>query len=147
MQTVPAFRKNPFSLVFFSLSCLLLMKCVDAEEICCGFERVADKELFGKWQLVEQKIGIGPPGEWMDGDDGHTYTFNRDYSFADSENPSCPGGSFEIKGDTLMLHYKCIEGNKTWDYRMVEFDGSSMTLEPASVFCIEGCSFRYQKLQ
>lgn len=123
------------------------MKCVDAEEMCCGFERVAEKELFGKWQLVEQKIGIGPPGEWTDVDDGNIYEFRRDNSFTYTENPSCPGGSFEVKNDTLVLHYNCIEINKTWDYRMVEFDESSMTLTPASVYCTEGCSFRYKKIQ
>jgi hypothetical protein len=102
------------------------------------------ESLIGKWQLVEQKIGIGPPGEWKEVHNGEQCEFFSDLTFS-SSIPDCSSGTFSLE-DNLLKFY-CGGEKSLRDFIIVEFNGASITLTPASAICIEGCLFRYKKIQ
>lgn len=96
--------------------------------------------------MVEQKIGTGGPGEWIEVSDGDTFEFNEDGSFEEPSHPHCATGTFEVIGDTLRLNYDCPEYDVTWDYLFQDFNNTSFKLSPLTVMCIEGCQFRYRRI-
>jgi hypothetical protein len=127
------------------LSSILFSSCVKNDDLCCGLENGKSYDaLIGKWQLVEQKIGIGPPGEWKDVDNGEQFEFFSDLTFS-STTPTCASGTFILEDNILKFY--CGGEKSLRDFTIVKFTGSSMTLTPASVICTEGCLFRYEKIQ
>ena len=137
-------KKRP-SFFFLPMLYFLLTGCVDKDDLCCGLQQ---DRLVGKWRLVEQKVGIGPPGEWEDVTDGEILEFNSDYSFHKSQNPYCTTGSFSVDGDELTLDYNCLEYDVTWEFRVIEFKQSYITISPlAPTLCTEGCLSRYKKIE
>lgn len=113
---------------------------------CSEEHTPSSPSITGQWKLVEQKIGIAGPGEWKEVSDGDTFEFKTDGSFEKSFHPNCTTGTFEVIGDTLRLHYDCPEYDVTWDYSFRDFSNTSFTLSPITVMCIEGCQFRYQRI-
>ncbi|HEX5167806.1 MAG TPA: hypothetical protein VFW11_01430 [Cyclobacteriaceae bacterium] len=50
--------------------CCLLTDCDDEEKV-----NIRPETLIGKLQLVEEKVGVGPRGKWVDVDDGEVIQF------------------------------------------------------------------------
>lgn len=113
----------------------------------CAEQETSQEEKFsalvGEWQLVEAKIGIGPPGTWEPVEDGNIYKLNPDSTFSISTNPNCTSGSFSIDGNTLNLSFNCPDYNAKWSFQYNQ-DGSHLFL--SNLMCIEGCEYKYKRL-
>jgi hypothetical protein len=126
------------------LSSILCSSCAKNDDLCCGLENSESYDaLIGKWQLVEQKVGIGPPGEWKDVYNGEQFEFFSDLTFS-STTTDCSSGTFGV-GDNILKFYCADES--VMDFKIVEFTPSSIILTPTSVICTEGCLYRYEKIQ
>lgn len=133
-------QSNFFLSALLIAICFLFTFCDDEDDV-----NVKQASLIGKWKLVEQKVGIGPPGEWADVEDGGIFEFNFDKSFVDSSNPYCITGTYEINNDTLTLNFDCLEYNLSLEFLLREFTSSSFMMSPTTFMCTEGCTFRYER--
>ena len=124
------------------LMALIVSSCVDKNPL----DSREGEGLAGEWQLKEQKIGYGPPGEWEDVENGKIIEFTSGtFKGLDNFNSSCDSGTYEIKDDELLLTYTCGDQNDSFVYSVI-LEGTSMIISPRTVICIEGCEYRYQKI-
>ena len=132
---------------------LTVLLCACSEENVG--DNTTDSTVVGTWQLVEQNVGIGPPGEWEDMDNGPFIRFNEDGSFVKSHF-DCVPLSFTVENNLIKLAYDCPEGTKydEWpsyldsiNYRITALSGQYMTLTPATLICTEGCAYRYVRVE
>ena len=88
----------------------------------------------------------------MEVEDGVEFVFNSDGSFVSDMFTECMDGSFSVESNNLTLRYECdgfdsgIENEKDEVTYNITFESDHFVLMPTSVFCIEGCSYRYKKI-
>jgi hypothetical protein len=102
-------------------------------------------EFVGAWQVVESYMGIGPPGEWQDVNDGAVYIFNADLTFSVSYGSEC-SGTYRFENDTLTLYYPCNNTTPEVKYSAVIQPDNLLRLAPINPMCIEGCGRRLRKI-
>lgn len=123
----------------------LLLLLIFLLTFCGDEEELTSTSLVGKWQLVQQKVGIGPPGEWVDISGGQIYEFKTDGTFTISEHHLCTTGEYEMKNDSLVLKNDCLE-DSTERIFSIEMHSSHFTISPIyPAMCTEGCFYRYEK--
>jgi hypothetical protein len=114
---------------------------------CSEEEKLTSSALVGKWQLVEQKVGIGPPGEWTNVKDGAIYEFKTDGTFSISDHPLCTMGTYEVQPESLVLKNDCQEYTTEWIFS-VKMNGSYFLISPTyPTMCTEGCLYKYKKVE
>lgn len=126
---------------FFILCLLLSLAGCEKKDAGSG-----EASLLGTWILVETKVSDGgSPAEWMAVDEGYTYTFKKEGSFASSKFNDCVTGTYTITDDQLILNYSCErlsggiqspQGGFVENFLLI---GEFLILTPQYTVCYEGC--------
>lgn len=130
------------SLLLFVFLFLILIGCDQN-----GLPGIGEKEqgvsLEGNWQLTQQKIGYGPPGEWEPVQEGAIIEFKGN-QFKGLSYHSCSEGTFQLDESELTLNFGCDEAS-SFTYE-VEISNNRITLSPRTLLCFEGCEYKYVKI-
>lgn len=112
-----------------------------------------DFSIIGEWKMIESYISAGGPQFWVDVENGFEYTFFRDRTFISSDYFGCTSGKFNVGSDELSLEYDCdgikeklgnSSGITTYKFN---FDDGYLLLTSTTVFCVEGCSYKFEKIK
>ncbi|MFK8102744.1 MAG: lipocalin family protein [Saprospiraceae bacterium] len=104
------------------------------------------QSLTGKWQLVEQKIGIGASDTpWSKVENGTILNFKADQNFTDRNHPQCQTGKYEMEAKKFTLSYDCSNYNEALSHSYEIKDGFLYT-QPLTLICSDGCDYKYQKI-
>ncbi len=104
------------------------------------------QNLNGKWQLVEQKIGIGSTDTpWRKVENGTVLTFKADQSFTDRDHPQCQTGKYKMEANQFTLSYNCSDYKEALSHSYELKDGFLYT-QPLTLVCTDGCDYKYQKI-
>ena len=110
---------------------------------CADHEATSVQTLTGKWLLIEEKIGTGPPGVWLPAAVPVTIEYKADGTFTTTAHPDCTG-TYTVTDDILKVVLDCAGQQEEWSDRF-HLD-THLTLTPAIVLCDEGCEYKYKKL-
>lgn len=122
---------------------------------CRNFEKgeSINSDFTGTWQLNAYYDGMR--GSWQPISNGtkYVYTFKKDSTFT-SDAYMCGYGTYEIKGDSLKLHFECPDYRNLYNptdttktlVEKMKFEGRNLVLSPTYLFCDEGCSYRFIKI-
>ena len=109
--------------------------------------------MLGEWKNTESFISAGGPQFWVDAENGEEISFLKNGKFRSNRFAECQGGNFSIESDTLILDYSCrgfqsdAENEQDLITYILEFNDDHFILTPTSgPICIEGCSFKFEKL-
>ena len=112
-----------------------------------------DNSIIGTWELIEAYGSDGGSNpQWASVDNGYKYTFNENGSFTSNRFLECFEGNYSISEISLTLDYGCSNfdtGIETPAGTFVEkysFEGTNIILTPTYLGCIEGCKYKFQKL-
>ncbi|MEC7263504.1 MAG: lipocalin family protein [Bacteroidota bacterium] len=128
----------------------ILMSC-DNDDDLKGFDQDAFP-IEGTWKLTEAYISAGGPQYWTDVEDGEEIEFFENGSFSSDKYEDCTTGEFSVVDGNLALDYDCDgfesgtendEGQITFE---IDYGKNAILLTPTSIICIEGCSYKYEKV-
>ena len=111
-----------------------------------------NNSILGKWKLTAAYISSGGPQYWVDVEDGEEIEFLSDGSFTSTNYPGCTEDGYVFDGESLALHYDCedmelvAENEEGLITFRIEFKNDGFLLSPTSVICIEGCSYKYERM-
>lgn len=113
-----------------------------------------EDSIIGAWKLMETYIGDGGSNpKWTTVTDGYIYTFNSDGSFTSNRFSECSKGVYSLLADNLTLDYECdgfTTGIETPEGTFIEkfiFEKESLILTPTYLTCIEGCDYKFKKIE
>jgi hypothetical protein len=110
--------------------------------------------IAGKWKQTNAYISSGGPQYWVDNDNGEEIVFFENGTFSSNRFTDCMTGNFSIEEDNLLLEYNCTgfipdaqnkEGFIT--YKPELFSDYFILTPTSGPICIEGCSYKYQKIK
>ncbi|WP_228235564.1 lipocalin family protein [Allomuricauda sp. M10] len=132
------------------LLCLVFNSC-DNEDDLKGFDQDAFP-IEGTWKLTAAYISAGGPQYWTDVENGEEIEFQGNGSFSSDRYPECTSGNFSVDEGNLTLEYDC-EGFETGTENeeglityTLDYGKNTILLTPTSIICIEGCSYKYEKV-
>ncbi len=102
--------------------------------------------IVGKWQLEATKISPGGIVDWVSVEDGETYVFRQDGTFGLSKWEGCKSpveGTFTVTEEMLKLFFPCNSEPYEPVYT-VSFEENKLIL--GFLGCIEGCLYRYKRM-
>jgi len=123
----------------------------DKEDDLKGFDQDAFP-IEGTWKLTAAYISAGGPQYWTDVKDGEVLNFLSNGSFSSDKFEECSTGSYSVEDGNLILEYDCDgfesgtengEGQITFK---IDYGKNAILLTPTSILCIEGCSYKYVKV-
>ncbi len=106
----------------------------------------------GAWKLTAAYISAGGPQYWVDVEDGEKIIFMENGSFSSDKFEDCTTGEFRVVDGSLSLDYDCEgfesgteneEGQMTFK---IDYGKNAILLTPTSIICIEGCSYKYERV-
>lgn len=110
--------------------------------------------IIGTWQLIEIYSDPGDgSGGWNSVENGYKYTFSSNNKFKSDRFSECTNGEYNIDSNQLILNYDCegfttgIENPQGTFIEEISFTASNMILRPTYLGCIEGCGWKFKKLQ
>jgi len=113
-----------------------------------------ESTVIGNWKLIETYGSDGGNNpQWNSVANGYTYTFNQNGSFTSNRFSECSEGNYSILANNLTLDYGCSNfdtGIETPAGTFVEklvFENENLILTPTYLACIEGCAFKFEKIQ
>lgn len=121
--------------------------------VSCQNDDNNNATIYGKWQLVAQWYGNALEDEeddtpfiWQPVANGETYQFNPNGSFSKSGEPSvnCQG-RYEYNSSQALLSIICETNDNPYEYK-TEWENNNMILIPTNGTCIEGCKFKFKKI-
>ncbi len=121
---------------------------------CSKDEAKNENTLIGTWQLVETIIidqELNPV--WVPVEAGYTYTFYENGRFNSSRFIECSTGNYSTGSGLLILNYDCegftteIESPAGTFKEMLKFESDQMILTPTYLSCIEGCGYKFAKIE
>ncbi|MGS2741131.1 lipocalin family protein [Sinomicrobium sp. M5D2P17] len=113
---------------------------------CSEDTDITEVSVIGKWQMTESYVGTGAEDtRWKKVEEGAIYQFKADSTFS-SNATDCPEGKFSIRRDTLQLDFNCNYSTEP-QYILFNFKGGDLIFNPLGPpYCIEGCQYRYEKM-
>ena len=130
-----------------------LLFCIACDETMDEPITADESLIVGKWKQTEAYISAGGPQYWVDVENGEEIEFFKNGTFSSDRFIECSVGNFSIEENKLLLEYNCMgfstqseneEGFITYE---LEFHMNYFILTPTSgPICIEGCSYKYQKI-
>ncbi len=121
---------------------------------CSNDETKNKNPLIGTWQLVETIVidqELNP--EWVPVEEGYIYTFYENGKFSSSSFVECSMGNYSLESDILALDYDCegftreIETPPGTFIETLKFKSGQIILTPTYLSCIEGCGFKFEKIE
>lgn len=136
------------------ISCLLVLVLLSPLSACNDTENENpnDHSILGKWKLTEAFISSGGPQYWVDVEDGEEIEFLSNSRFTSTNYPECPEGEYVLDEENLVLDFDCedielvAENEEGLVTFRIEFKNGDFLLSPTSVICIEGCSYKYERM-
>lgn len=122
---------------------------------CSEEERTQQENaLYGNWKLIEiyQNDGGNNP-QWTTVDSGYTYTFNTDGTFSSTRFTECTSGNYQVSSNSITLDYSCngfdtgIESPPGTFIENYIFENNYLILTPSYLNCIEGCDYKFEKIE
>lgn len=113
-----------------------------------------ENSIYGTWQLIEiyQSDGGSSP-QWTTVDESYIYTFNNDGTFSSTRFTECTSGTYEISNNSITLNYSCVgfdTGMENPPGTFIEsyiFKNANLILTPFYLNCIEGCDYKFEKVE
>ncbi|WP_066225057.1 hypothetical protein [Formosa haliotis] len=137
------------NLIIFLSIILSFNSCSQNDEII-----KKSNSIVGTWKLIETyESNGGNNPQWTTISDGYTYIFTKNGKFTSNRFSECTDGSYSITGINLTLDYSCNNfdtGIETPAGTFIEeysFEGENIILTPTYLTCIEGCKFKFQKIE
>ncbi|MBI6121465.1 lipocalin family protein [Salegentibacter maritimus] len=140
------------------LNLLILVIFSSAIFVGCEKEEISEKKpitsIIGTWQLIEIYSDPGDgSGGWNSVENGYKYTFSSDNKFNSNRFTECTNGEYNIDSNKLILNYECegftagIEDPEGTFVEELSFTANNIILKPTYLDCIEGCGWKFKKLQ
>ncbi len=142
------------------ISCLLLVilfsafECRRQENAKPSLENqpITDSPLtpfVGKWQLVEYYLSAGGPGYWTKADPAKPsiIELKADGKFI-SDNENCSGQYTAAPNQEIIIKQLC--NNETVQERELSgkiLPSGELSIVPTNPKCIEGCLYKYKRIQ
>lgn len=106
-----------------------------------------ENTITGEWVFAERYVSTGGPGQWYAVTPPNQHvTFNTDGTFIPSES-FLDGATNYALVDSVTV--KIWPATTTSGFRLMRFRIDTamreMELDPADLFCIEGCTFKFRK--
>ena len=105
-----------------------------------------DSDIVGKWQLEATRISPGGIVDWSNIANGEIYDFLDNGTFQLSNSKECDMtsiGTYSLKEDNLALEFLCDSETRKPNY-FFWFNEGKLVL--GFIGCIEGCSYRFKKI-
>lgn len=131
----------------FIVIIILFFGCAEDQTIASEGEETSKNVLVGKWQVVESFYSIGT-GEQLSNpiQNGSILLLKNDGKFETNLIKGATGGSYEIKGDSLILNFRRALNSSEYIYGF-SIKNESLHISPLSPNrCVEGCSERLKKV-
>lgn len=134
---------------------LILLFIILLHVSCNSDNEIKDKSLVGTWKLSEANIGDGGIGtKWVaiKSSDSYTYTFKSDGTFTSTRFNDCRCGKYSLSTDLLTLDFDCpdftsgIESPSGTYIENYKQENGKMILSPTYLSCIEGCLYKFKKI-
>ena len=113
-----------------------------------------ENSIIGTWKLIETYGSDGGSNpQWSTITNGYSYTFNQSGNFTSNRFSECSEGKYSISGDDLILDYGCngfttsIENPEGTFIEKFIFERGNLILTPTYLTCIEGCGYKFQKIE
>ncbi len=131
---------------------MCLFSCVEKDEVSIHSESA----IIGKWRLVEFTYSTGGPEMITKSTDkGPEIVFRNNLTFTSSGRPECNNGTYlytevdSLQNAELLLEFECSTDSSpltTVKYAVTLINSDKIILSPLNPRCIEGCSYKYQKI-
>ena len=95
----------------------------------------------------------GSNPQWTTVANGYTYTFSDDGTFSSTRFTECTTGTYEVSSNSITLDYGCagfgtgIENPAGTFVENYSFESENIILTPSYMNCIEGCGYRFEKIE
>ena len=120
----------------------------------CSEEEIKQQEssIYGTWQLTEEYIVSGVNGNWIEIQNGYTFSIESNNVFSSTEFQECAQGIVVISDTQIVFKYECEgftigiefpEGEFSYKYSFV---GNKLSLNPNFMNCDEGCGYRFTRI-
>lgn len=111
-------------------------------------------DIYGTWKLIKvyENPGAGS-GSWNSVANGYTYTFFKNGEFSSTRFNECTTGTFLIELNKISLVFDCegfTTGMEDPEGTFIEeftFDSNNLILKPTYILCIEGCGWKFDKVE
>ena len=115
--------------------------------------KTEENSIVGTWKLIEiyNNPGFGS-GSWNTVDNGYTYTFSTNGEFTSTRFTECSSGIYSIESNELSLDFDCdgftagIENPEGTFIEQFAFESSNVVFTPTYLNCIEGCGWKFEKI-
>ncbi len=111
-----------------------------------------DVDVYGTWQLESVYISAGGEGQWQQLEESHTIVLRKDQSFRSDRHEGCNRGTFKLTGSQIIFNYSCedftlgLEDEQGVLPYQFKIEKGDLILSPTYVWCVEGCEYRYSKI-
>lgn len=131
------------------LSLILLLSGCNNDD-----ETNSDSSIVGIWQLIEVYNDPGDgSGGWQPVDNGYKYTFTSNNMFFSDRFSECNYGTYSLNANQLTLDFGCsgfttnIENPNAVFIENMSFEANDLILNPTYLFCVEGCGWKFKKIE
>jgi hypothetical protein len=128
--------------IFLSFILVAILSCTKSS----NDKPLNTSSIFGTWKLV--KVGTAFGDNTIS--DGYTYIFNKDNTFTSNRFLVCSEGFFSMSETILTLVYNCdtfSSGNPPGTFiEEYRFENNRLLLNPTYKDCIEGCIYKFKKI-
>lgn len=136
------------SLILILSMLLSLASCSDDDT------KSQNENILGTWKLIETYGSDGGSNpQWRPVDNGYTYTFNNDGTFSSTRFTECTTGTYGVSNSTIILDYGCagfdtgVENPAGTFVENYSYENGNIILTPSYMNCIEGCAYRFEKIE
>lgn len=113
-----------------------------------------NSSIVGIWQLIEvfQDSGDGSGG-WQSVNNGYKYTFTSNNMFFSDRFTECNYGTYSLNANQLTLDFGCsgfttnIENPNGVFIENISYEANDLILNPTYLFCVEGCGWKFKKIE
>jgi hypothetical protein len=113
----------------------------------------AEQSIIGTWKLIEVYLDPGDgSGNWSSVENGYTYNFLANGQFTSTRFSECSTGNYVIDSNQLTLVFDCdgfttgIEEPEGTFIENYTFESNTIILVPNYILCIEGCGWKFEKV-
>ncbi|WP_437394928.1 hypothetical protein [Flagellimonas lutimaris] len=137
---------------FIGLLCFGLLSVLVKCDSNGSDDIIEEQSILGKWKLTEAYISAGGPQYWVNIEDGEEIVFLDSGNFSSDRYTECTAGEFMVDEDILTLDFNCegfeseMENEEGLITYQIELGENEFLLTPLSVICIEGCSYKYIRI-
>lgn len=112
-----------------------------------------EKSIIGNWKLIEIYNDPGDgSGSWNSVDNGYIYNFSENGQFSSTRFSECSTGNYTIDSNQLTLDFDCdgfttgIEEPEGTFIENYTFESNTVIFVPTYLNCIEGCGWKFEKV-